>query len=164
MSKNQMTQGISQQYVTSCLSASISSAKLGDVPALLFQYYTLPPCSPSNSIPLVRFRTHERCTGPRRIRVCIDRGLVSRIPRLAGRRQAPHRWLKNTQPRSEGLGHNQGTLCPLTASQCPALSRAVVPSGQEVCVSQDGPYCQGSGLEIGSRKVGRSLARVPPSL
>lgn len=116
--KNQMTQDIPLECVTSCLDLSLLSEAWRDSgPAVLrLHSYKLclpsPPVLPGNLILQQRLRTHASCTGPRRIQVCIDRGLVSHIPRLPGRRPAPRRWLKNTPPRLEGLGCGQGTLCP----------------------------------------------------
>ena len=83
----------------------------------------LPPCSPRSAQqphPPARLRTHGSCTGPRRIQVCIDRGLVSRTLHPSGRRRAPRRWLKNTPPGSQRLGLDQGTFCPLTGSSFPS--------------------------------------------
>lgn len=79
----------------------------------------------------MKLRTHGSCTGPQRIQVCNDRGLVSRTLHLPGKHPAPHRWLKNTPPRWEGRWHGttRGHSAPLTGSQRPAPSRAI-PSGQ----------------------------------
>lgn len=131
--------------MTSCPWASISSAwealaccskvvasSLLCLPALLGL--------PSNLIPPARLRTHGSCTGPQRIQVCIDRGLVSRTLRLSGRRQAPRRWLKNTPPRSKRLGLDQGSFCPRTGSW--------FPSGLSACATGGTPA---PGLRLGNR-------------
>lgn len=69
------------------------------------------------------------CTGPRRIQVCIDRGLVSHRLHLPGRHLALHRWLKNIPPRWEGWWHGQtrGPLCPSHwfPAPCPLKSHSI---------------------------------------
>lgn len=146
MGKNQMTQGIFWQCLTSGLWASISSVKLGGILALLFlrsHFYRLclpgSQVLPSNIILQVKLRTHGSCIGPRRIQVCIDRGPVSHILHLPGRHLAPHIWLKNIPPRWKRQWHGPTGehSAPLTDSQSSAPSRAI-PSGLGVCVCQDG--------------------------
>lgn len=166
VSKNQMTQGISQQHVTSCPSASIFSAKLGDVLALLFQHY-IPTCFAS-LLPQQLHALGETQDSRELHWAPKNPGLHRQRPgftHTSSCRQAsgPSQMAEKHPTQVGRTGAQPGDTLPphWLPGPCPLKGCC---SPQEVCVSQDGPYCQGSGLEIGPRKAGRSLACVLPSL
>lgn len=136
----------------------LSKAWKDSGPALVrFLCYLLlpsPPVLPGAFILQETLRTHGSCTGLRRIQVCIDRGLVSHIPRLPGRRPAPRRWLKNTPPRLEGQGCGQGTLSPSHWLLLPLPPSRAVSLGPGGFGSQEAPWHKDSGGQIDPR-VGR---------